>query len=106
MIGTGRGTNGRPSHTLAHADDGPEPHGIQEVEGSTPFGSTLPSFAYVGGGAPDSMSWCPRHAGDGIKLGRSWASGTVIRYDARFRPGGFQVPSPAGRIEGGVSFGQ
>ena len=29
-----------------------------------------------------------------------------IRYDTRFTPGGFQVPSPTGRIEGGVSFGQ
>jgi hypothetical protein len=28
------------------------------------------------------------------------------RYDARFRPGGCQVPLPGGRIEGGVVFGQ
>ncbi len=27
-------------------------------------------------------------------------------YCTRFSPGGFHVPSPAGRIDGGVSFGQ
>jgi hypothetical protein len=27
-------------------------------------------------------------------------------YAARFIPGGFQVPSPGGRIEGGSVFGQ
>jgi hypothetical protein len=29
-----------------------------------------------------------------------------VRYDAFTTPGGCQVPSPAGRIEGGVCFGQ
>jgi hypothetical protein len=33
-------------------------------------------------------------------------AGTVIRYDTCFTPGGFQVPSPTGRIEGGVVLGQ
>jgi hypothetical protein len=33
-------------------------------------------------------------------------AGLWLGYDARFTPGGFQVPSPTGRIEGGVSFGQ
>jgi hypothetical protein len=28
------------------------------------------------------------------------------RYCTRFSPGGLQVPPPAGRIDGGVSFGQ
>jgi hypothetical protein len=35
------------------------------------------------------------------------ASGAVGRvYETRFTPGGCHVPSPAGRIEGGVVFGQ
>lgn len=29
-----------------------------------------------------------------------------LRYDTRFTPGGCQVPAPAGRIDGGVVFGQ
>jgi hypothetical protein len=31
-----------PPSTVTHAENVPAPHGIQEVEGSTPFGSTLP----------------------------------------------------------------
>jgi len=30
----------------------------------------------------------------------------LARYDARSTTGGFQVPSPGGQIDGGVSFGQ
>jgi chromate transporter len=42
----------------------------------------------------------------GIEVRQIVGAATVIRYDTRFTPGGFQVPSPAGRIDGGVSFGQ
>jgi hypothetical protein len=34
------------------------------------------------------------------------ASDVKLYFDASTTPGGFQVPSPGGKIDGGVSFGQ
>jgi hypothetical protein len=54
---------------------------------------------------PESPRAGDRDEAAGINVRPVVGAGTVF-YDTRFTPGGFQVPSPAGRIEGGVSFGQ
>lgn len=46
---------------------------------------------------------CPRFK---LAMLRFWSRETHSFYETRFTPGGCHVPSPAGRIDGGVVFGQ
>lgn len=68
----------------------------------------LPRATPGGGCGPKTTVVEPSAAASAAERLRRWLVRSSARscHCTRFRPGGFQLPSPGGRIDGGMSFGQ